>query len=222
LDLTLGETVTVTGRYDDGEFEAITITRQDGSPVLTRPAGNDGYRPDDGYYHNDDNDDYGNYRDDSYSDSSHEDSLFNTAIHRFQNRQIGGTYLFAGDMESVSLRSHHRETFREEGFAFRVADQPGENLEAMYRMANKAVPGTYLYVGEAEKQSIAENHTNFENEGIAFYVLGASVNQGQDVYRFQSLNNPGTYLFALEAEKDSILANHSSQFALEGVAFEVG
>jgi hypothetical protein len=244
----LGETVTVTGRYDDNDFDAITITRPDGSPVLTRPVSDDGsHQDDDGsgfddsnrvpvseiigtvgtIFDNDesrqDDDDYGNYRDDSYGDSSHEeDSLFNTAIYRFQNRQIGGTYLFAGDTESASLRSNHGAMFQEEGFAFRVADQPGENLEAIYRMANKAVSGTYLYVGEAEKQSIAENHTNFENEGIAFYVLGASVNQGQDVYRFQSLNNPGTYLFALEAEKDSILANHSSQFALEGVAFEVG
>ncbi|MEB3227098.1 MAG: DUF5666 domain-containing protein [Synechocystis sp.] len=202
LGLTLGETVTVKGYYDDDGFDATSITRPDGSSVFSSSSWEDSHS--------------------SNHAKRDDDSLFNTAINRFQNRQIGGTYLFAGDMESVSLRENHGETFQEEGFAFRVSDKPGENLETMYRMRNKDVPGTYLYVGEEEKQSIAVNHTNFENEGIAFYVMGANVNQGQDVYRFQSLSNPGTYLFALEQEKNSILANHSSQFVLEGIAFEVG
>ncbi|WP_330202907.1 hypothetical protein [Cyanobacterium sp. Dongsha4] len=236
LDLTVEETVTVTGIYDNDDFDAMSITRQDGSPVLTKELFNN-YSYDDSSNDLDDSyDDYGNVDDnrqqeipninnintESENSDNNRDSLFNTPVYRFQNRNINGTYLFAGETESHGIRNNYGETFIEEGFAFRVANNPANNLEAIYRMANKDIPGTYLYVGEEEKQNISQNYTNFKNEGIAFYVLGVNANQGEDVYRFQSINNPGTYLFVLEQEKNNILANYSSQFTLEGVAFEVG
>lgn len=47
LDLTLGETVTVRGVYDDDDFDAWTITRPDGSPVFTRGIRDDDCDDDD-------------------------------------------------------------------------------------------------------------------------------------------------------------------------------
>ncbi|WP_308256205.1 choice-of-anchor Q domain-containing protein [Geminocystis sp. GBBB08] len=149
------------------------------------------------------------------------DSLLNAPIYRFQNRNVPGTYLYTGTQEAQNIRTKF-SNFKEEGFAFHVAEAPADNLIAMYRFQNSAKPGTYLYAGEQERQSILSNNRNFIDEGVAFYVYGADANKGQDIYRFQSLTNPGTYLFAGETEKNNIIANFSSNFTLEGVAFEVG
>ncbi len=145
--------------------------------------------------------------------------LLNTPFYRFQNTNISGTYIYAGEQEAQNIRQNFLN-FQEEGVAFNVAVQPNDSLISLYRFQNRDLPGTYLYVGEEERQSIKQNYTNFVEEGLAFYAYGSDANMGQDIYRFQSLVNPGTYLYVGEQEKQSIEANYGSQFTLEGVAFE--
>ncbi|MGK7915749.1 MAG: SBBP repeat-containing protein, partial [Prochloraceae cyanobacterium] len=55
------------------------------------------------------------------------DSLLNTPINRFQNSSRPGTYLFAGPEESQGIRENF-PNFIEEGQAFKVAVEPGDNL----------------------------------------------------------------------------------------------
>jgi len=141
-------------------------------------------------------------------------------INRFQNTARRGTYLFAGEQESANIRRNFRN-FAEEGAAFRVFSQPGDDLIRINRFQNSNVPGTYLYANEQESVSIRRNFPNFIEEGIAFYAYGADANKGSDFYRFQNTQQPGTYIFVGEAEKNSIIANFP-QFRLEGIAFEVG
>lgn len=148
------------------------------------------------------------------------DFLLNTPIYRFQNKNVSGTYLYAGSQEAQSIRSNF-PNFVEEGVAFKVSVTASDDLIPIYRFQNSAKPGTYLYAGVEERQGILTNNRNFKDEGVAFYVYGADANKGQDIYRFQNINNPGTYLFVGEAEKNNILANFDN-FRLEGVAFEVG
>lgn len=149
-----------------------------------------------------------------------DDVLLNTPIYRFQNKNVLGTYLYAGAEEAQNIRNDF-PNFTEEGVAFKVGVTASDDLIPIYRFQNIAKPGTYLYAGEQERQSILTNNRNFTDEGIAFYVYGADADKGQDIYRFQNTNNPGTYLFVGEAEKNDIIANFSN-FRLEGVAFEVG
>ncbi|MBL1209701.1 choice-of-anchor Q domain-containing protein [Geminocystis sp. GBBB08] len=144
----------------------------------------------------------------------------NTSIYRFQNTSLPGTYLFVGESERQSIKQNN-PNFVEEGFAFSVAVQPGDNLIPIYRFQNTAVAGTYLYTGESERQSIKQNNPNFVEEGLAFYVLGAESNQGQSFYRFQNNNLPGTYLFVGAGERSNINQNYSN-FTEEGIAFKAG
>ncbi len=146
--------------------------------------------------------------------------LLNTPIYRFQNTSLPGTYLFAGEEERQSIQQNN-PNFVEEGFAFSVAVQPGDDLIPIYRFQNASVAGTYLYVGEGERQSIKQNNPNFIEEGLAFYVFGAESGQGQSFYRFQNTELPGTYLFVGAAERLNINQNFPS-FTEEGIAFEAG
>lgn len=148
------------------------------------------------------------------------DSLLNSPIYRFQNRNVSGTYLYAGSQEAQNIRSNF-PNFSEEGLAFKVSQVPNDELIPIYRFQNTSKPGTYLYAGTQERDSILTNNLNFKDEGVAFYVYGADANKGQDIYRFQNLSNPSTYLFVGETEKNNILATNNN-FRLEGVAFEVG
>ena len=144
----------------------------------------------------------------------------NSPIYRFQNSNVPGTYLFAGEGESQSIRLNN-PNFIEEGIAFKVGIEPGDGLIAMNRFQNSNVPGTYLYAGEEESQSIRLNNPNFIEEGVAFYVYAAGSAQAQPFYRFQNLSLPGTYLFVGDQERQNILANFPN-FQEEGIAFEVG
>jgi hypothetical protein len=147
------------------------------------------------------------------------DSLLQSPIFRFQNKNQPGTYLFAGEAESANIRENFPE-FEEEGFAFFVGIEAGDDLIPMYRFQNTLIPGTYLYAGDMEAQNIRRNFTHFREEGIAFYVYGADANQGEDIYRFQNIQVPGTYLFVTNSERQNILQNFLD-FQEEGVAFEV-
>ena len=147
------------------------------------------------------------------------DSLLNTPINRFQNSNIRGTYIYAGEQESQSIRENFPH-FIEEGQAFKVADKPGDNLIPMYRFQNGNMRGTYIYAGEQESQSIRENFPHYIEEGTAFYVYDSAASKGVDIHRFQNLGLPGTYIYVAEQEKQHILANFPN-FLYEGVAFEV-
>ena len=147
-------------------------------------------------------------------------ATFDTPINRFQNKDISGTYLFAGEEESKNIRANF-PNFTEEGFAFNVASQSGANLQALYRFQSLITPGTYLFAGEQERISINQNFSEaFREEGLAFYVYGAGTGLGEEFIRFQNSDRPGTYLFAGEEEAKSIRANFPN-FDEEGVAFEV-
>ncbi|BAQ60088.1 alkaline phosphatase [Geminocystis sp. NIES-3708] len=144
----------------------------------------------------------------------------NDPIYRFQNGDRPGTYLFAGEQESQSIRQNFPQ-FREEGFAFNVSSEPNDELIVFNRFQNTAIPGTYLYAGQQESQNIRQNFPNFREEGVAFYAYDGNANKGVDFYRFQNTQQPGTYLFVGEEERRNIIANFP-QFVEEGVAFEVG
>jgi chemotaxis methyl-accepting protein methylase len=144
-----------------------------------------------------------------------------SAIQRFQNSNVPGTYLFAGESEAANIRANFKN-FKEEGLAFQVAVEKSDPLmQPLFRFQNSNVPGTYLFAGESEAANIRANFKNFKEEGLAFYVFGVGSGQGTTFNRFQNTSMPGTYLFAGPEETVSILAN-SKNFALEGKAFEVG
>ncbi|BAQ60146.1 alkaline phosphatase [Geminocystis sp. NIES-3708] len=147
-------------------------------------------------------------------------SLLNTPIYRFQNTSLPGTYLFAGEGERQSIKQNN-PNFVEEGFAFSVAVQPGDDLIPIYRFQNTSIAGTYLYTGEQERQSIKQNNPNFVEEGLAFYVFGSQSNEGQSFYRFQNSDLPGTYLFVGGGERLNIKENFPN-FIEEGIAFKAG
>ncbi|MBD2393395.1 leukotoxin [Cyanobacterium aponinum FACHB-4101] len=145
--------------------------------------------------------------------------VLDTPIHRFQNKDMPGAYLFAGEEESQSIRDNH-SNFTEEGLAFKVA-QEGDSLIRVNRFQNKDIPGAYLFASEEESKSIRDNHSNFIEEGIAFYAASAGSSTGSGIYRFQSLVNPGAYIFVGEQERQNIIQNYSDVFVEEGIVFEV-
>ena len=145
---------------------------------------------------------------------------FDLNINRFQNSDVPGTFLFAGENESASIRANLPQ-FEDEGFAFRVADESGEELVEIFRFQSVNNPGTFLFVGQEERQSINANFsTEFVEEGTAFFVLPATSAEGTTLFRFQNTDQPGTFLFADANERTSILANFP-QFVEEGAAFNV-
>ena len=144
-----------------------------------------------------------------------------TDIYRFQNSDVPGTYIFAGAEESENIRANF-PNFIEEGVAFKVAVEPGDDLFAFYRFQNSNVPGTYLFVGEEERNAINSDPNlseSFTEEGLAFYVYGAGAELGTPFTRFQNNDVPGTYLFAGPDESADI-RNNSPNFVEEGIAFE--
>jgi len=149
------------------------------------------------------------------------DSLLSDSIYRFQSSENPGTYVFVGEEERQSINQNFSDSFREEGLAFRVGSEPNEDLQALYRFQSSENPGTYIFAGEEERQSINQNFSDsFIEEGLAFYVYKNSSGLGQDFSRFHNLDQPGTYTFATGAERDNILDNFPS-FVDEGFAFAV-
>ena len=145
--------------------------------------------------------------------------LFDTSIYRFQNTNLPGTYLYVGSEEARNVRTDF-SGFDEEGLAFRVSVQSGDDLIAFYRFQSIQTPGTYLYAAAEERASIQANFADsYTEEGLAFYAYGVGTGLGTEVYRFQNILNPGTYLFATGSEVDDIRANFPN-YVEEGVAFE--
>ncbi len=149
-------------------------------------------------------------------------SLLDDPLYRFQNGDRPGTYLFASEAESQTIRRDFVPPFIEEGFAFNVSLEAQDGLLLFNRFQSTQNPGTYLFASETESQTIRANHSDiFTEEGTAFYAYDADANIGQDVFRYQSITNPGTYLFVLAEEKSIIDSQFALQFNYEGVAFEV-
>ena len=143
-------------------------------------------------------------------------------IYRFQSNITPSTYLYVTEGERNSIKQNFAESFIEEGLAFNAAIEPEDDLIALYRFQNTQRPGTYLFVGEEERNSIKadSNLSNiFNEEGIAFHVYGAGAGEETPFFRFQNSLLPGTYIYATGAEADNILVNFP-HFINEGIAFE--
>lgn len=92
-------------------------------------------------------------------------------FNRFTNLQVAGTYLFATETESISIREKFSNVFREEGIAFYAYGADANKGTDYYRLANTQVQGAYLFVDEAEKNSALTQFPNiFRDEGVAFEV----------------------------------------------------
>ncbi len=106
-----------------------------------------------------------------------------------------------------------------------IANRGDDNIDDLlnnpiYRFQNTDVLGTYIFVGEEERQSIIANYSNFTEEGEAFKVAIAPDDDLIVMNRFQNKDIPGTYLYAGESESISIRANYTN-FMEEGIAFYV-
>lgn len=149
-------------------------------------------------------------------------SALDSDIYRFQSTNVLGTYIFAGETESEGIRENFADSFVEEGLAFKVAVEPGDELIPLYRFQSLVTPQTYLHAGESERVQINNNFDeSFVEEGLAFYVYGVGTGLATEFTRFQNSAIPGTYLFARPEETQNIRENFPG-FIEEGLAFEVG
>lgn len=161
------------------------------------------------------------YYDIDYLQLERFDAVLNDPLFRFQNENVPGTYLFAGEEEAQNIRDNYSPPFVEEGFAFYVSFEEKDNLVRFNRFQSNFLPGTYIFANEKESESIRANFSEeFTEEGIAFYAYGADADMGQDVFRFRNMTN-NTYLFVLGEEAISVRQNYADVFVEEGVAFEV-
>lgn len=119
----------------------------------------------------------------------------------------------------VFLDGSHPTSIFNQYLAEEIIPQPQLN-EVIYRFQNTNIAGTYLYVGEEEKQNVIANYPNFVEEGIAFYVSSQPHDDLITIYRFQNTDIAGTYLYVAEEERQSILKNYDN-FSEEGIAFYV-
>lgn len=146
-------------------------------------------------------------------------SDLNKPMYRFQSNSRPGTYLFVGDEERESIYKGYSKNFTEEGISFYATDTPGDGLIPMYRFQSKGNPGTYLFVGDAEREYINNYSEGFTEEGLAFYIHPSGAGEETSYIRFQNNSVPGTYLYATGLEADNIRANYPN-FIEEGIAFE--
>lgn len=139
---------------------------------------------------------------------------------------VGDTTVEENESFSVDLSnpSNNAELLDAQGIGvIENDDTPEPETIELFRFRNTTFEtGTYLFVGEAERDSILENpdfNQTFSLEGVqedetidpAFV---ASVETGDDLipfYRLASLDVPGTYLFVSTAEYDAIFAEDSEQ-----------
>ena len=90
------------------------------------------------------------------------------------------------------------------------------------RFQSNITPGTYLFTGGDEAQSIRDNFADsFTEEGFAFTAASAPGDELIPLYRF--ISSQGTYLLVGEDERAAINAdpNFSGEYVEEGLAFYV-
>ena len=116
----------------------------------------------------------------------------------------------------------HTEEFPAGAIRGQLVAEEADTIE-LFRFRNTTFEtGTYLFVGEEERDAIRQNpdfNQTFELEGVQEDGLinpafTASTNPGEDLtpfYRLQSTETPGTYLFAGTSEYDAIFAEDSDQ-----------
>ena len=90
----------------------------------------------------------------------------------------------------------------------------------IFRFQNTAVPGTYLFVDDTERQTVLNDFPDFVEEGVAFNVASGPGDDLIAIFRFQNSAIPGTYLYVDEQERQDVLANNP-EFTEEGLAFYV-
>ena len=91
-------------------------------------------------------------------------------FNRFQNKNVPGTYLFANEDESVSIRQSFPQ-FQEEGIAFYAFGADANRGQDVIRFQNISNPGTYIFALEDEAASIRKDFSSiFKEEGVAFEV----------------------------------------------------
>jgi hypothetical protein len=102
-------------------------------------------------------------------------------------------------------------------------EPPEPETTELFRFRNSSFPtGTYLFVGEAERDSILDNpdfNQTFVLEGVredetidpAFVASREAGDDYIPFYRLASLDVPGSYLFVSTAEYDAIFAEDSDQ-----------
>ena len=91
-------------------------------------------------------------------------------FNRFRNNNIDGTYIFATEAESVSIRRDFAEAFTDEGTAFYAYGGDFGIGEDVIRFRNK-FNGTYIFALGEEAQNITDNFSDtFAAEGVAFEV----------------------------------------------------
>lgn len=101
--------------------------------------------------------------------SEAEDGLLK--YNRFQSKINPGTYLFASEEESVSIRQNFSSAFQEEGVAFYALGANANQGQDVIRFQSLLNPGNYLFALEEEARSIRQNFSNiFREEGVAFEV----------------------------------------------------
>lgn len=168
----------------------------------------------------------GQFIDDTFSIevSENNESKLDSPIFRFQSNEIPGTFLYVGEEERQNIEQNLADDFVNEGIAFNAAIAPDDDLIAFFRFQSTQMPGTFLYVGEDERNSINADpnlSNSFTDEGISFYVYGAGAGEETPFFRFQNSDVPGTYLYATGAEAENIRVNFTN-FIEEGIAFEAG
>ncbi|MGI0482011.1 choice-of-anchor I family protein [Geminocystis sp. CENA526] len=79
--------------------------------------------------------------------------------------------------------------------------------------------GTYLYVGDEERQRVLEGNYGFVYEGEAFKVSFEDNDELIPIYRFRNTNLTGAYLYVGEEERQNLLNVNNFGFVQEGLAF---
>lgn len=145
-----------------------------------------------------------------------------TEIFRFRHTVNGqSAYLYTGGAEADDIRANHSDTFTEEGLAFYAAEESHDDLIDLYRFRSNL--GTYLYVGEDERDSINSDQdlaNVLTDEGRAFSLYAPGAGNASEFSRFRNINSPHIYLYANGAEAEIIGAEYADTFVYEGVAFE--
>ncbi|BAQ65275.1 Calx-beta domain-containing protein [Geminocystis sp. NIES-3709] len=130
-----------------------------------------------------------------------------------------GVILHLEDGSYYDLDGAQNGIIHKRGF-FASGDTPEILLDtAMYRFRSLNTVGSYLYVGEEERESVLSNYSDsFIEEGLAFYVSDTPEDDLVAFNRFRNSSLEGAYIYAGEEESESIRGNYP-QFIDEGVAF---
>ncbi|MDJ0742850.1 MAG: hypothetical protein QNJ32_05755, partial [Xenococcaceae cyanobacterium MO_167.B27] len=166
-------------------------------------------------------------------------------LFRFRNTTFDtGTYIFVGERERDDILANPdlNQTFELDGVnpdgsinpAFTASTEPGEGLEAFYRLSSLDNPGTFLFAGQGEYDAIfapdSDQRDRWERQGFdsdgttdipEFYLFGVGAGMGTPFNRFQNRTN-NTFLFAGPGETEAINSNPdlSAAFLDQGGAFE--